>query len=221
MPGRVQMAGLAWASRRPAGHPPEAAGKEGAPRHRPAGPGHDPLRRRLQPVGALTQRYGPLPVLLRAQAVAIAVVLPFGAWGARLEWDWGGGAMLVLACSGAASPSWPPPPWAPGRTGTRSVPIYFLPWWPCAGALARHEEVSAVSASGVALVVAGAWLASRRRLNARRPSPPRPCPPGHSRLGLPPRRCCSGRTRCAAARRPPPPRGAPSPPRRSSRRSRC
>src|SRR4030042_768048 len=52
----------------------------------------------------LTQRYGSLPVLLRAQLVAIAVVLPFGLWG------------LPSSEGGGQSPGWAP---APGSAADR------------------------------------------------------------------------------------------------------
>jgi drug/metabolite transporter (DMT)-like permease len=114
----------------------------------------------------LTQRYGSLPVLLRAQLVAIAVVLPFGLWGLpRSEWDWGAaGAMMVLGVLGsglafiaAASLG------ARAGPGRGSIPIYFLPVVAMLlGALVRDESIPALAMAGVGLVIAGAWLSSRR-----------------------------------------------------------
>jgi drug/metabolite transporter (DMT)-like permease len=113
----------------------------------------------------LTQRYGSLPVLLRAQLVAIAVVLPFGLWGLpRSEWDWGAaGAMVVLGVLGSGVAFV-----ASTTLGARagpvrgSIPIYFLPVVAMLlGALVRHETIPALAIAGVALVIAGAWLSSR------------------------------------------------------------
>ncbi|MFH1331421.1 MAG: DMT family transporter [Actinomycetota bacterium] len=113
----------------------------------------------------LTQRYGSLPVLLRAQLVAIAVVLPFGLWGLpRSEWDWGAaGAMVVLGVLGSGVAFV-----ASTTLGARagpvrgSIPIYFLPVVAMLlGALVRHETIPCLAIAGVALVIAGAWLSSR------------------------------------------------------------
>ena len=114
----------------------------------------------------LTQRYGSLPVLFRAQLVAVVVVLPFGLWGLpRSEWDWGAaGAMAVLGVLGSGVAFV-----ASTRLGARagpvrgSIPIYFLPVVAMVlGVLVRDEAVSVLAVAGVALVIAGAWLSSRR-----------------------------------------------------------
>ena len=114
----------------------------------------------------LTQRYGSLPVLLRAQLVAIAIVLPFGLWGLRSsEWDWqGAGAMVLLGVLGSGVAFI-----ASTNLGARAgptrgaIPIYFLPVVAMALGLAvRHERVGPAAIAGVALVIVGAWLASRR-----------------------------------------------------------
>ena len=114
----------------------------------------------------LTQRYGSLPVLLRAQLVAIAFVLPFGLWGLpRSEWDWGAaGAMLVLGALGSGIAFV-----ASTTLGARAgpvrgaTPIYFLPVVAMLlGALLRDEDIPALAIAGVALVIVGAWLSSRR-----------------------------------------------------------
>ena len=114
----------------------------------------------------LTQRYGSLPVLMRAQLVAIAIVLPFGLWGLRSsEWDWqGAGAMVLLGVLGSGVAFI-----ASTNLGARAgptrgaIPIYFLPVVAMALGLAvRHEQVGPAAIAGVALVIVGAWLASRR-----------------------------------------------------------
>jgi drug/metabolite transporter (DMT)-like permease len=114
----------------------------------------------------LTQRYGALPVLLRAQLVALAFVLPFGIWGLpRSEWDWGAaGAMVVLGVLGSGLAFV-----ASTTLGARagpvrgSIPIYFLPVVAMLlGALVRDETIPALAIAGVVLVIIGAWLSSRR-----------------------------------------------------------
>jgi drug/metabolite transporter (DMT)-like permease len=114
----------------------------------------------------LTQRYGSLPVLLRAQLVAIAVVLPFGLWGLpSSEWDWpAAGAMVLLGVLGSGV-AFVASTTLGARAGpTRgAIPIYFLPVVAMAlGVTVRHERVGPAAAAGVALVIVGAWLASRR-----------------------------------------------------------
>jgi drug/metabolite transporter (DMT)-like permease len=114
----------------------------------------------------LTQRYGSLPVLLRAQLVAIAVVLPFGLWGLRSsEWDWQtAGAMVLLGVFGSGL-AFVASTTLGARAGpTRgAIPIYFLPVVALAlGVLARHERIVPAAVGGIALVIAGAWLSSRR-----------------------------------------------------------
>ena len=114
----------------------------------------------------LTQRYGSLPVLLRAQLVAIAVVLPFGLWGLpSSEWDWqAAGAMVLLGVFGSGVAFVASPPLGARAGPTRgAVPIYFLPVVAMVlGVAVRHERVGAAAIAGVALVIAGAWLSSRQ-----------------------------------------------------------
>jgi drug/metabolite transporter (DMT)-like permease len=114
----------------------------------------------------LTQRYGSLPVLLRAQLVAIAVVLPFGLWGLpSSEWNWpAAGAMVLLGVFGSGV-AFVASTTLGARAGpTRgALPIYFLPVVAMAlGVLVRHERIGPAAMAGVALVIIGAWLSSRR-----------------------------------------------------------
>jgi drug/metabolite transporter (DMT)-like permease len=114
----------------------------------------------------LTQRYGSLPVLLRAQLVAIAVVLPFGLAGLpSSEWDWAAaGAMVLLGVFGSGL-AFVASTTLGARAGpTRgALPIYFLPVVALVlGVAVRHERIAPVALAGVALVIAGAWLSSRR-----------------------------------------------------------
>lgn len=114
----------------------------------------------------LQQRYGALPVLLRAAVVALVVTVPAGLAGipgseveARPL-----AAMLPLGLLGTG--------WAYvafalllGRAGASrgAVAIYFTPLVAIVlGVAVRGEHVAAVSVVGAALVIGGAWLTSRR-----------------------------------------------------------
>jgi drug/metabolite transporter (DMT)-like permease len=114
----------------------------------------------------LQQKYGSPPVVLRAQLVALLLVLPLGLWElGDSTWSWeaalamvplgalGTGAAIVLMATLA------------GRVGaTRaSIAIYFLPIVAVVlGVVVLGETVAPVALAGVVLVLAGAWTASRR-----------------------------------------------------------
>lgn len=114
----------------------------------------------------LQQRYGSLPVLLRAQLFAIVVVLPFGVVGAfDSSWSWAGGLAMVplgvlgtgLAFVAAAT--------LVGRVGAPrgAVAIYFVPVVAIVlGHMVLDEEIEPAALAGTALVLIGAWLTSRR-----------------------------------------------------------
>jgi drug/metabolite transporter (DMT)-like permease len=114
----------------------------------------------------LQQRYGALPVLFRAAAVALVVTVPAGVAGIPgSELDARPlAAMLPLGLLGTG--------WAYvafalllGRAGASrgAVAIYFTPVVAILlGVVIRDEHVAAVSVVGAALVVVGAWLTSRR-----------------------------------------------------------
>lgn len=120
----------------------------------------------LNMVAPLQQRYGSLPVIARAQWVATALVAPFGVYGLiRSSFAWpsllallavgilGTGVAFVLM--GTLS----------GRVGpTRSAFIsYAIPVVALVlGVVFRDEIVSPIAVVGVAFVVVGAMLASRR-----------------------------------------------------------
>lgn len=113
----------------------------------------------------LQQRYGALPVVWRAQLVAVALVLPYGVasisdsgFDAASLW-----AVLVLGL-GATGLGFALMAILVGRAGaTRgSVVIYFLPVVATLLGIAfRDENVGAVGAVGLTLIVAGASLTSR------------------------------------------------------------
>jgi drug/metabolite transporter (DMT)-like permease len=114
----------------------------------------------------LQQRYGALPVLFRAQLVALVLLAPAALVSLpRSEFAWPSAlAVVALGFFGTG--------WAfvamttlVGRVGaTRgSVAIYFLPVVAIAlGVVFRHETVAAISLIGTGLVLAGAYLTSRR-----------------------------------------------------------
>ena len=114
----------------------------------------------------LQQRYGALPVLFRAQLVALAVVapvallqLPASEWStpsalAMLPLGVLGTGVALVAMTNLA-----------GRAGAArgSIAIYFLPIVAVVlGVIFRGEDIAPVSLLGTALVLAGAWLTSRK-----------------------------------------------------------
>jgi drug/metabolite transporter (DMT)-like permease len=114
----------------------------------------------------LQQKYGGPPVVLRSQSVALLLVLPLGLWQLQdSTWSWesalamvplgalGTGLAIVLMATLA------------GRVGaTRaSIAIYFLPLVAVVlGVAVLGETVAPLALVGVALVLVGAWIASRR-----------------------------------------------------------
>lgn len=114
----------------------------------------------------LQQRYGSLPVILRTQAAALVMVLPFGLAslpGSRLEWP----SVAAVAALGVLSTGVAFVAMATlvGRAGAArgAVAIYFIPVVATVeGVLLRGEHVRAIALAGVALVLLGAYLTSRR-----------------------------------------------------------
>lgn len=114
----------------------------------------------------LQQRYGSLPVMFRAQLVALLMVAPFGL--AQLDgssWSWASAlAMVPLGVLGTGF-AYVMMGTLVGRVGgTRgSVAVYFTPPVAIAlGALLRDEVISPYALLGTAMVLVGAWLTSRR-----------------------------------------------------------
>lgn len=114
----------------------------------------------------LAQRYGALPVIARSQLVALVAVLPFALFslpGSRFAWP-GALAMVALGVFGTGI-AYVASTTLLGRAGpTRGVvSIYFIPVVALVlGVAFRDETASPLSLVGVALVLAGAWLTSRR-----------------------------------------------------------
>lgn len=114
----------------------------------------------------LAQRYGSLPVLLRAQLVAIVVVLPFGVVGLpSSRWAWSSAFAMVALGVLSTGLAYVAMTVLASRVGaTRgSVAIYFLPVVALVlGVVFRDEKVPSLAVVGTGLVIAGAWLSSRR-----------------------------------------------------------
>jgi drug/metabolite transporter (DMT)-like permease len=114
----------------------------------------------------LQQRYGALPVLLRAAAVALVVTLPAGVAGipgSELEVR----PLVAMLPLGLLGTGWAYVAFALllGRAGASrgAVAIYFTPVVAIVlGVAVRGETVAALSVVGAVLVIAGAWLTSRR-----------------------------------------------------------
>ena len=114
----------------------------------------------------LQQKYGSLPVLFNAQLAALVIVVPFGliqipgstwAWPSALAMvplgALGTGLAFVLMAT------------LVGRVGgpRGSISIYFVPVVAIVlGVLVRGDTVEPAAIAGTALVLAGAWVASRR-----------------------------------------------------------
>lgn len=113
----------------------------------------------------LQRHHGALPVIWRAQLVALALLAPFGlaavpastfAWSSLV-------AVAVLGCLGTAV-AFVAFTTLAGRVGSTraSVTVYFVPAVAIAlGALFRDEAIAAIALLGTALVSAGAYLTSR------------------------------------------------------------
>jgi drug/metabolite transporter (DMT)-like permease len=113
----------------------------------------------------LQQRYGGLPVLLRAQLAALVIVVPFGLWSLPgSTWAWGPAlAMLPLGVLGTGL-AFVLMATLVGRVGgpRGSVAIYFVPVVAITlGVLLLGEALAPLALAGTALVLVGAWIASR------------------------------------------------------------
>lgn len=114
----------------------------------------------------LQQKYGALPVLFNAQLAALVIVLPFGivqipgstwAWPSAL-------AMIPLGVLGTGL-AFVLMATLVGRVGgpRGSIAIYFVPIVAIVlGIVVRDDSVDPIAIAGAALVLLGAWVASRR-----------------------------------------------------------
>jgi drug/metabolite transporter (DMT)-like permease len=122
----------------------------------------------------LQQRHGALPVIFRAQLVALVIVLPFGIAGIPgSQFAWSSAlAMLALGIFGTGL-AFIAMAVLVGRAGaTRgAVAIYFIPVVALVlGVAVRGESVEPVSLVGVALILVGAILTSRREAAREMPA---------------------------------------------------
>jgi drug/metabolite transporter (DMT)-like permease len=114
----------------------------------------------------LQQRYGALPVIFRAQLVALVAIAPFGVAAVPgSHWAWSSAlAMVALGVFGTGL-AYIASSTLLGRAGpTRgAVQIYFVPVVALIlGVAFRGEHVSPVALAGVGLVLLGAYVTSRR-----------------------------------------------------------
>jgi drug/metabolite transporter (DMT)-like permease len=114
----------------------------------------------------LQQRYGSLPVLLRAQCAALAIVVPFGLVHlSGSTWSWGAAAAMVPLGALGTGMAFVLMATLVGRVGgpRGSVAIYFVPLVAMfLGVTFLDESIALTALLGTALVLAGAWLTSRR-----------------------------------------------------------
>lgn len=116
----------------------------------------------------LQQRHGALPVILRAQLVALALTAPLGVAGmAHSTFAWIPFlAMLPLGILGTGL-AYVASTTLVGRVGGSrgSIPVYLTPLVAIVlGLWLRDEHVTPLALVGTALVIAGAWLTSRREV---------------------------------------------------------
>lgn len=114
----------------------------------------------------LQQKYGALPVLLNAQIAALVIVVPFGiAQIPGSTWAWPSAiAMIPLGVLGTAV-AFVLMTSLVGRVGgpRGSVAIYFVPIVAMMlGVIVRNDTIEPVAIAGIALVLLGAWITSRR-----------------------------------------------------------
>jgi drug/metabolite transporter (DMT)-like permease len=114
----------------------------------------------------LQQKYGALPVLFRAQLVALVLVIPYGLLQIPgSTWSWSAGlAMVPLGVLGTAL-AFVFMATLVGRVGgpRGSIAIYFVPVVAIAlGAVFLSEDIAPLAVAGVALVLIGAWFTSRK-----------------------------------------------------------
>ena len=114
----------------------------------------------------LQQRYGALPVLIRAQVVALILLFPAALISLPdSEFSWTSTiAVAILGCFGTAI-AFVAMTTLVGRAGaTRgSIATYFIPVVAIVlGVIFRDETIAAISLFGTGLILAGAYITSRR-----------------------------------------------------------
>ena len=113
----------------------------------------------------LQQKYGALPVLFRAELVAFVAVLPIGlSQLGESSWTWRAGLAMVPLGVLSTGLAFVLMAILVGRVGAPrgAVSIYFVPIVAIVlGVLFLDEKVEPIALVGTALVLAGAWIASR------------------------------------------------------------
>src|SRR5690606_10061764 len=114
----------------------------------------------------LQQKYGSVALMLRMQLTGLVVVTPFAALGLRESvFAWGPVLAMIplgVLCTGVAFVLMAT---LVGRVGgpRGSIAIYFVPIVAIViGVVARGEPIHPIALAGTALVIAGAFIASRR-----------------------------------------------------------
>ena len=121
-------------------------------------------------IAPLQRRHGALPVVVRAQAAGVVVLLPFALFGLDdSSWSWSSAlAMIPLGVLGSGV-AFLAMTTLVGRAGADrgSIAIYFVPIVAIVlGVILRGESVHVLQLAGTALVIVGAWLTSRKRPTA-------------------------------------------------------
>ena len=113
----------------------------------------------------LQQRYGTLPVIWRAQVVAIVLTAPYGLFGVSgSDFEWVPVLSVVALGALGTGIAFLAAGTLIGRVGaTRgSILAYLIPVVAVVlGAVVRDETVEALAVGGMVLVLAGAWITSR------------------------------------------------------------
>jgi drug/metabolite transporter (DMT)-like permease len=113
----------------------------------------------------LQQKYGALPVIWRAQMVALALTLPFGIGDVmNSQWTWAPALSLLGLGALGTGVAHVVMATASGRIGaTKAAATAFLipPVALILGVLVRNESVATLAVIGGALCVAGAWVMRR------------------------------------------------------------
>ena len=114
----------------------------------------------------LSQKYGSLPVVFRAELTALLLVMPLGLFQLQgSTWSWDSAlAMLPLGILGTGV-AFALMAVLTGRVGgpRASIAIYFLPLVAIVlGVAILDETVTPIALIGTSVILAGAWIASRR-----------------------------------------------------------
>jgi drug/metabolite transporter (DMT)-like permease len=114
----------------------------------------------------LTQAYGPVPIFWRCQMLSLALTAPFGVWGVRdSTFAWRPvGAVVLLGVFGTAMAFVMMTSLGARVGATRSSTVTYLEaiFALGIGVAIRNDKVVALQIAGCAVLIGGAWLASRR-----------------------------------------------------------